>query len=225
MSNIVKLKSTKFPIDLNHPIKCDSGKTIAERLIRLFGVRNRLELAEVLGMHPGSFSTWQTRNTTPYELLIRIHLATGAPMEYLCFGIGEGVPDVFSLVEQQQAIEHHSTKLQSSDAFFNITINVINNGDLFKTEELLVDNHFLKRFRISATDFAIEHPNGIHFVNSKLTAVTKGKYLFTVNGLYEVGELRQLPDGNAYYFDGDDKYPLNRKSMKIEGKIVSSLEY
>ncbi|RLV57948.1 bacteriophage CI repressor [Parashewanella curva] len=225
MSNIVKLKKTKFPVILNQPIDCDSGKTIAERLIRLFGVRNRLELAEVLGMHPGSFSTWQTRNTTPYELLIRIHLATGAPMKYLCFGEGEGVPDVFSLVDNNQAIERNSKKLQSTDVIYNIEIKVINNGDLFKTEELLVDEHFLKRFRISGSDFAIEHPNGIHFINSKLTAVTKGKYLFSVNGLYEVGELRQLPDGHAYYFDGDDKYPIDQKSMKIEGKIVSSLEY
>ncbi len=62
------------------------------------------------------------------------------------------------------------------------------------------------------------------FKDKKATTVTKSFYLFAVNDVYQLGELRQLPDGKVYFIDGDDKYVINHETTKIQGKVVSILE-
>ncbi len=231
MNNLVKLKNTKFTHPLTSQVKADGGKDIVERLIRLFGVRNRLELAEVLDTHPGTFSTWQTRNTTPYEMLIRIHLATSVPLDYLCFGHGKGVPDIFKNMDTDMNIEPAEfieqvaaeASVQNSESLLTISINVIHNGGLLKTEEFAVDGQFHSRFGITNEDFAIEQSGDLLFVNTQQQVITKGDYLFSVNGAHQIGELKQLPDGNIYFYDDGEKHLVDTSSTEVLGKVVSVL--
>ena len=225
MSNLVKIKSSNFHQKLTRQVEADGGKTIVERLIRLFGVRNRLELAEVLDTHPGTFSTWQTRNTTPYEMLVRINLATGVPLEYLCFGEGSGVPDIFqkSELSASNKATQGFTKEVQNDELFQLPIFVISNGELVKTEELTVDSHFYRHFGIIQNDYAVEQSGNLLFINTQQQVITKGQYLFSVNGAYQVGELKQQPDGNTYFYDGSEKYVVNRETTQVHGKVVSVL--
>jgi hypothetical protein len=89
MSGYVKYKHDKMFENLNKPIDCDGGKVLIERLMHLFEVNTRIELGDLIGVTAGTLSTWTTRNATPFELLIRVHLLTGWPMEYICFGVGD----------------------------------------------------------------------------------------------------------------------------------------
>ena len=225
MSSLVKLQSINFSHPLNSAVNADGGKEIVERLIGLFCVRNRLELAEVLGTHPGTFSTWQTRNTTPFEMLTRIHLATGVSMEYLCFGKGE-LPDVFNMPELQTGNE---TGTSSTNGVCNtgkldqISIFVINNGELQKTEQFSVDSNFYSRFKISENDFALEQSGNLLFINTQQIVVTKGQYLFSVNGAHQIGELRQLPDGKIYFYDEGEKYLVDTDATEVKGRVVKVL--
>lgn len=224
MSSIVKLKNMNFSHSLNSALNADGGKEIVERLISLFCVRNRLELAEVLGTHPGTFSTWQTRNTTPYEMLTRIHLATGVSMEYLCFGKGE-LPDIFKGTQwTSKDAPLRQTEISTSSAESNqLDIYAVSNGALIKVEEFPVAPQFHNRFGISTDDFALEHSDGLLFINTNQNVVTKGTYLFSVNGAHQVGELRQLPDGNIYFYDDGEKYLVDTEATEVKGRVVNVL--
>lgn len=67
----------------------DGGKTLIDRLIKEFGLKDRNELSSFTGLSLGTLATWQTRNTTPFELIIRVHLFTGISIPRLLFGIDE----------------------------------------------------------------------------------------------------------------------------------------
>jgi phage repressor protein C with HTH and peptisase S24 domain len=69
----------------------------------------------------------------------------------------------------------------------------------------------------------IRHNQATYFVNPEINTVTKGLYLFTINDVYQIGELKQLPDGQVYLIDGNDKYQINQDTTKIIGKVVSVL--
>ena len=102
----------------------------------------------------------------------------------------------------------------------------ISNGKLNQIDRYRIDSNFFFINRIAPrTDDFLLKVDGKHcFVNAEEKTVTKGVYLFSVNGSYKIGDLRQMPDGNTYFFDGDDKYPINTDATKIHGKVVSVLE-
>lgn len=229
MSDYYKLKNNKFRFPLDKPIQSDGGKVLIERLIHLFKVSNRLELSDLIGVTPATLSTWTTRNTVPHELIIRLHLATNTPVEYLCFGtgrsfgveiddgfiVGESVPKYVPLVEPDEA---YKIPL--------LTVCEIENGGLRTLEKFRVDSgfFFLNSIQPNTADFLLKHGGRKLFINMRETVVTKGLYLFSVNDSYQIGDLRQMPDGNTYFFDGDDKYPINPNATKIHGKVVSVIE-
>ena len=228
MTNFVNLKNAKFPHSLDKTINCDGGKVVIERLIRLFGVRNRLELAEVLGITAGTISTWTTRNTTPYEMLMRIHLATGVDLEYLCFGKGEQVPDVMkhalnTVPDYKDGKVIKERPFTESSELLAIDIFEIKEGDLIKVDAFNVDDKFKESVCIGIKDFAVKHDNQYLFINSEMTTPNNGEYLFSVNGTYQIGELRLLPDGQVYLMLESDKCPINNDTTKIHGKVVSVL--
>lgn len=143
-------------------------------------------------------------------------------MEYLCFGTGRSYSTEIDENEESFTVQ------EPAEAYRLPVLNVfeIENGKLIQREQLRTDTAVYPEFGIepSGNDFALRHDGRLHFVSSRETAVTKGRYLFSVNDVYQVGELRQLPDGVTYYFDGDDRFQVNMEATNIHGKVVSVLE-
>jgi hypothetical protein len=225
MSDYFKAKNANYKIPVNEPANYDGGRLLIERLIHLFNVKNRLELADLIGVTPGTLSTWTTRQTTPHELLVRVHLATGTPMEYLCFGTGKS----FGMkLDEDSKTPSNKPIIESDEAYKLPLLNVrdINNGQLRDIEKLRVDNGFfsINSIQPNSGDFLLKEVGKYLFINSHETAVTKGSYLFSVNGRYQIGELRQLPDGKTYFYDDGEKHEINEDTTKIHGKVVSVLE-
>ncbi|GIU13057.1 helix-turn-helix domain-containing protein [Shewanella sp. MBTL60-007] len=223
MNGLVKYKHNEKFSQLSKPLECDGGRVLIERLIHLFEVRNRVELAELLGVTPGTISTWTTRKTTPHELLIRIHLLTGWPMEYLCFGTGKQSP-----VEPISKDELTNSIAEPTLAYNRGVLQVycIKNGGLDPYEKFEATNNIIEHFKIKGNDhdLVIKDTDNLLFINSEENEAVSGKYLFATNNRYQLGELKLLPDGNTYLVEGDDKYPINPEITKIRGKVVSELK-
>ncbi|MBO2682978.1 helix-turn-helix transcriptional regulator [Shewanella algae] len=232
----VKIKHSKLMEKINQIPNYDGGRDIVDRLIRIFGVRNRLELADLLEMNPGSLSTWSTRNTTPFELLIRIHLITGLPMQYLCFGEGEEDVEPLQLNEQQPPqyvdgkvlnptidTENHQNEELS---LFNLKTFSIDSGVLEALSEITANKFLLSFAGVKALDgdMAIVSNNKLMFIDSTKCRVNTGTYLFSVNETYQLGELLRLPDDKVYLLIKDQQFPLDPNTTVIHGKVVSELE-
>ena len=235
MTEYSKIKNTKFVNPIDSPVQIEGGRRLIERLIHLFNLRNRIELADVIGVTAGTLSTWTTRKTVPYELLLRLHLATGVSMEYLCFGEGEQNQDIFSksfgstvpvYKDGEVSVPAEDAENATSFKLPELRTYSIENGQLVAEAKFLVDGNLATAIGIEAmeADKAIHDENKIVFINSKETTPTHGRYLFSINGAYQLGELRMLPDGNTYLFHKSDKYSIDPYTTKIHGKVVSVLE-
>nr|WP_256931126.1 helix-turn-helix transcriptional regulator [Shewanella xiamenensis] len=231
MSELVNIKRSTFRYPLDKPCSFEGGKTIIERLITLFKVRNRVELADILGMTTGTIATWQTRDTIPFELLVRIHLATGVSMDYLCFGGDESSEDVM-----QHAVsnvpEYKDGKVITVEERLatyrlpSLKIFSIENGHLKPSSEIYADKSFMRMAGVEGvdSDLVIKDAQFLFFINSNENLVSNGRYLFAVNDVYQIGDMRMLPDGHVYLFHEGEKYQVDSNTTKIHGKVVSVLE-
>lgn len=231
MKNLVNIKNTRFRIPLNSLPEYDGGETVILRLLSLFGVRNRLELGDLLAVSSGTFATWKTRNTTPFELLVRIHLATGVPMEYLCFGHESDSVDLmkYGVSTKTEYIDGQVIGVQERLASYrlpSLKIFSIENGSLKPSSEICADKTFMQLVGVAGddSDLIVKDSNKLMFINSNETTVSNGQYLFTINGIYQLGNLGMLPDGHIYLFRDGDKYLADPNTTKIHGKVVSFFE-
>ncbi|MEM6188290.1 helix-turn-helix domain-containing protein [Shewanella scandinavica] len=216
----IKHNLRSFHYSLSEPANYDGGAVLIERLVSLFKMSSKKDLGELLGVSIGTLGTWHTRKITPYELLCRIHLVTGISMHYLCFG--KEWDDIHT-------VDHFKPKIESQLHFENCYIQLntfdIDNGIKNPLEPYVLPYNFLKNIGLENKKIEVILSNNFnYFINSEIVNVTNGKYLLSINDLYQVCELRQMPDGNIYFFDGDDKYPINADVTKIHGKVVSILE-
>lgn len=61
-----------------------------ERLMEIHGVRTDAELARRLGKSPSSVHNWRKRGNIPIDECIRVAKSTGASLDWLILGIGDG---------------------------------------------------------------------------------------------------------------------------------------
>ncbi|MFT5788042.1 MAG: hypothetical protein ACI8SJ_000137 [Shewanella sp.] len=215
------LKNFRFSIA--QPPNYDGGRIIVDRLITLLNLKSRVEFRQLTTVSEGSIATWQTRNITPFELLARVHLATGVPMLFLCFGKHEyPVRKTIKLGESKAAQMQNSALSADINELEKISID---HGERKHLGYYKVSHDFIQDCGLKlGTDFVVKTESATYFINSEIKTVTKGQYLFAINDSYQLGELRQLPDGNIYLIDGQDKYLFNTDTTKIHGKVVSILQ-
>lgn len=247
----IKFNISKFRYSLTSPANYDGGAVVIERLVSLFRLESKKELGELLNISIGTLSTWHTRRITPHELLCRIHLATGVSMHFLCFG--KEWDDVLAMRNKNQpASTNRMDFVSSSDfhdveipsylrtdgiaevrtnysipevTFFKSDIYSIDDGSKIKNGAYQSNAILWEHAGISPDDaLVIRHNQATYFINTEIKTVTKGLYLFAINDVHQIGELKQLPDGKVYFIDGDDKYQINQETTKVIGKVVSVLK-
>ena len=221
MSNLERLKQMTFFSQLQKTLSADGGIIIVERLMRLFGVKSRIELSVILGNHSGSFSTWQTRNTTPYEMLLRIHIATGVPLKYLCFGDWKGVPDIFSYSSNEE--ETPASEDEPLQRAFDIQTFRILNGNLMKIQMLDLSQSLFDYLGATNDCIAIEDTSTLHFVDRNQQVVTQGNYLFLTNNVHQIGPLKLMPNGKVYFYDDAIRSIVDNELTCILGKVIAVL--
>lgn len=62
------------------------GFAFTENLKFVTGTNSFVELAHLLGIAKGNISTWNSRNTTSFESIVRLHLIYGIPVEAMALG-------------------------------------------------------------------------------------------------------------------------------------------
>jgi hypothetical protein len=246
----IKINIAKFHYSITTPANYDGGAVIIERLVSLFRLESKKELGELLDISVGTLSTWHTRKITPHELLCRIHLVTGVSMHYLCFGKEwEDVQAVRGKAKQTSTSK--MAFVSSSDfsddeirpfiradniaevsahysipevTFFKSDVYSIEGGSKLKLGAYQSNEILWEHIGVSPNNvLVIRHNQASYFVNPEINTVTKGLYLFTINDVHQIGELKQLPDGQVYLIDESDKYQINQETTKIIGKVVSVL--
>ncbi|WP_235693363.1 phage repressor protein CI [Aliivibrio fischeri] len=181
-----------------------SGRDVVENLKNVTKSRDLLALADVIGVPRSTISTWNTRNMTPFEVLIRIHLDTGASMKWLALGIGEAFP------ESEESKVANATSIDSFR---------LRSGILEETGSFVLDKSISEELE-SENLILVKEDSQKLLIDKESTHATSGKYLIDMDGSFSINELQRLPGKKlAISFNGST-INVAENDIKVVGRVA-----
>lgn len=201
--------------DLDRPIEYLKGREVTEKLKEITNTRDFLSLAKVLGVPKSTISTWHQRKLTPYEVIIRTHLRTGASISYMVTGEGEAFPE-----ENSQT---HVSKEIASGSLINIDYFTLTNGKLVGNETLALDKSYLDRIGIQKV-IGIENDGTTFIIDQEVHQAVSGTYLVNMDGLLSLNEIQRLPSKKlAISFNGST-LTVEEDEVRVVGRVALVIE-
>ena len=130
------------------PFEYIGGRDFTSKVVKVMNLERYNQLTEVLGVNKGTISTWHTRNMTPFELAVRIHLSEGVSLKWLLLDEGEPFPD--------QNAQDHVSKKNEAKTLFDLDYFTLTNGKLVGNETLAFDKSYLDKLGVLNV-MGIEH--------------------------------------------------------------------
>ncbi|MGF1717865.1 helix-turn-helix domain-containing protein [Photobacterium chitinilyticum] len=187
------------------PFDYSGGAEFLDRLKEVYSVSHRMDLSNVIGVSTGTMSTWRTRNQTPFEIAVRVHLASGVSLKWLLLGEGE---------------MYEGGKPSAASDKVELPYFELKNGDLIDKGKMFFDPQFLDGMPEAEHLMLVEHEGQKLFVDTSNTKVISGEYLVSFSGLTTVSELHRLPNGKMFMnFNGKD-IEVEDQQIEVLGKVV-----
>ncbi|MUK70322.1 transcriptional regulator [Aliivibrio fischeri] len=181
-----------------------SGRDVVENLKNVTKSRDLLALADVIGVPRSTISTWNTRNMTPFEVLIRIHLETGVSMKWLALGVGVAFP------ENEESKVANATSINSFR---------LRSGTLEETNSFVLDKSISEELE-SENLILVKEDSQRLLIDKESTHATSGKYLIDMDGSFSINELQRLPGKKlAISFNGST-INVEESDIKVVGRVA-----
>jgi len=191
------------------------GRDVTERMKLVTKTNDFKSLGECLGVSKGTISTWHQRGLTPYEVIIRLHLRTGASIKYLALGEGEPFP--------LQSSQDHLTKKNESRTLFDIDVFKLVNGKLQGNETLPFDKAYLDKLGVLNV-MGVEQDGSTFIVDKEVHQAVSGTYLVDMDGLFSLNEIQRLPGKKlAISFNGST-LTVEEDEVRVVGRVALVME-
>ena len=216
MSN---LKNKKIP-----PYNYLLGSDFTENLKILTKSRNQKEMADLLDLKTSLISTWNTHNRTSHELMVRLHLALGIPIEELA------LPE-----EERSKLPSHQPKTITEQPPVQITAASTNpqhqavilksfclsGGKLLDTGEIPYPLRRINSFGLQSAELIeLETNNTIMLVDKNDNDAVNGSYLISIDGRHSINEVQRLPGKLLVEFNGTT-IETQDGDIEVVGKVVT----
>lgn len=199
------------------------GRKFTEKLIKALGLEQFNELKETMGIGKGTYSAWHTRGMVPYEVAIRVHLATGVSLRWLLLEEGEPFPTKSDAdVRDDSDTYQYLDKYRQAKNLFDVDTFELKNGGINRTGTLAIDNSVLVENGVTNL-MAIKETGVTYFIDKEVQTATNGLYLINMDGVFSLNKLQRLP-GNKLAIDfNGSSIEVNESDIKIAGKVVFEL--
>jgi len=186
-----------------HPFEYQGGKDVTQRLEKVLNTKGNMGLASTLGISKATVSTWHQRDQTPFEIVVRVHLATGVSLKWMLLGEGE---------MYEQATADSVTKSK-------IMLHELKNGQLNEVREMVIDDQTLADFGLEKVNvLAVRKGSDIQLIDTTQKLIISGTYLVTFDGLVALNELHRMPGSKTYMnFNGKDM-EVEEGQIEVLGK-------
>ena len=191
------------------------GREVTERMKEVTKTKDFKSLGDVLGISKGTISTWHQRELTPFEVILRLHLKTGASIKYLALGEGEAFPD--------HAVQEHTSKKNEAKTLFDIDYFALVNGKFIGNETLAFDKSYLDKLGVLNV-MGIEHDGTTFIVDKEVRQAVSGTYLVDMDGLLSLNEIQRLPGKKlAISFNGST-LTVEEDEVRVVGRVALIME-
>lgn len=200
------------------------GSDFTENLKILTKSRNQKEMADLLDLKTSLISTWNTHNRTSHELMVRLHLALGIPIEELA------LPE-----EERSKLPSHQPKTITEQPPVQITAASTNpqhqavilksfclsGGKLLDTGEIPYPLRRVNSFGLQSAELIeLETNNTIMLVDKNDNDAVNGSYLISIDGRHSINEVQRLPGKLLVEFNGTT-IETQDGDIEVVGKVVT----
>ncbi|HHG3566010.1 phage repressor protein CI [Vibrio parahaemolyticus] len=199
------------------PYEYQKGREFTDNLKKVLNCRNLEELSEILGVPKSTFTTWNAHDRTSHELMVRLHLAKGIPLDELALR-----PE-----DRNSETQKGSANYPSSERSINLQANSViiksfclTNGKLLDTGEVPYPVRRINGFGLENADLIeIETNQSVVLVDKKENDAMNGNYLIGIDGRYSINQVQRLPGKLAIAFDGQT-IEVQDGDIEVIGKVV-----
>ena len=185
------------------------GKSYIAKLKSVLNETTDVGLARRLGIPKGTISTWMQRDTTPFEVSIIVHLATGLSLRWLL--LDEGKPFETNSADNSQLAKFSQEKLQNGAL---VEDNCNFNFDMTLLERYSID--------IQSTKI-IENDTELLFINIQETNPASGRYLIDIDGSISLNHLQRLPGKKLAMSFGDSSIEISETDIVVLGRVALAI--
>ncbi|WP_035341487.1 MULTISPECIES: phage repressor protein CI [Dickeya] len=172
---------------LYEQILSSGGKAVLRRMLDAYGFSTQKELGDLLGIAPGTISTWIRRDFFPGDVVVTCALDTGVSLAWLA--TGKGTPR-----------QHESApSAPDDDAIRLIPRYVLKTGKLQSAGEWKVDAQFIPQG--VHTPQLVEGSAACWLVDTDVTSISNGRWLLDIDGKNDIYDVALLP-GRRMQVDG-----------------------
>ncbi|HAS6021645.1 chromosome partitioning protein ParA [Vibrio vulnificus] len=205
------------------------GESFTQTLKDALELSTFAELSDVTNVSRQTISTWNAHNRNSHELVVRIHLRTGIPVQELILPKDYPLTELHhSFWSNQEASESGVTssnlELQNPQlAVLAIKSFYLSNGQLVSTGEIPYAQRMFNSWELEArSTIEIETNKGRFLVNKKQNDPMSGEYLIDMNGRLSINHIQRLPNKLAIVF-GNSTVEVSEQDIKVIGRVAVTL--
>lgn len=209
------------------PFEYLSGAEFTDNLKTLTGSKTFNQLSNLLNVSKATFSTWNTHNRTSHELMVRLHLALGIPIEQLALkpkdrhlndshNNSDAIGSYKANIQQQPNADkkqQHQTVIVKSFC--------LSGGKLLDTGEIPYPVRRINGFGLqNAKLIELETNEAIMLVDKNDNDAVSGNYLIIIDGRHSINEVQRLPGKLLVEFNGTT-IETQDGDIEVVGKVVT----
>lgn len=203
------------------------GHDFTNNLKMMLGCKNLQELSSRTGVPTSTFSTWNMKNRTSFELLIKLHLTLDIPMKDL--SLGYQIPNGD---EEKLKVEENSTNymigselsaLAQSRTSSILESFDLKNGQLVNRHATLFDSDLLVEFNDEKL-LAVKDRNQVFLVNTGANQAISGLYLINIDGLLSLNQIQRIPGKKVAIAFNNSTLNVSEDDISVVGKVVTEIK-
>ncbi|OBU23827.1 transcriptional regulator [Photobacterium kishitanii] len=196
------------------PYQYLGGKAVTSKLCSVLDIDEYQDLADIFNIPRGTVSTWHSRETTPFEIAIRSHLATGVSLRWLLLNEGEAFPHMVT----------SDTEVTSS--VLTLPYYQLKSGLLTTLPALSFDPILLKQAAIDPLLLmALQTSTTTLIIDKSDNLPISGSYLISIDNLMSINDIQRLPANQLVLHYGQSSIAIAQDDIKIIGKIILSIDH
>ncbi|MBY8309793.1 helix-turn-helix domain-containing protein [Vibrio fluvialis] len=195
------------------------GDEFTQRLKEVTGCRTFLDMAELLDVPKATFSAWKLHDRTSHELMVRLHLAMGIPIEELALK-PEDRKSFKRTSNSLAPVQTQTPETQTQHSSVIIKSFCLTNGKLLETGVVPYSVRRLNSFGLEHSELIeIETNQCVMLVDKNKNDAMNGNYLIGIDGRYSINQVQRLPGKLAIAFDGQT-IEVQEGDIEVIGKVV-----
>ncbi|MGM3174118.1 helix-turn-helix domain-containing protein [Dickeya lacustris] len=193
---------------LYEQILSSGGKAVLRRMLDAYGFSTQKELGDLLGIAPGTISTWIRRDFFPGDVVVTCALDTGVSLAWLATGKG-------SPRSEAESVDITDETICLMPRY------VLKTGKLHPAGEWKIDAQFIPQ-GVHAPQW-VEGSAACWLVDTDVTSISNGRWLLDIDGKNDIYDVALLPGRRMQVDGGGLQFQCGVEEVTPRGVVVLTL--